>query len=102
MAEVKERRAKLFVNGRNKAVRIPREFEFDTDDVIIRQVEGGLEIKPAPKENLQDVIMWMRSLPPEELDGEFPEIEDLPADPVTVFDDWNDDEFGPGPKKGVK
>ena len=32
-----ERHARLFRNGRNQAVRIPREFEFPGDEVIIRK-----------------------------------------------------------------
>ena len=30
--------AKVFVNGRSQAVRLPKAFRFDTDEVYIRQV----------------------------------------------------------------
>ncbi len=36
-----ERVAKLFKNGRNQAVRLPVEFEFDTDRVYIRRDKEG-------------------------------------------------------------
>ncbi|HDL6964091.1 TPA: AbrB/MazE/SpoVT family DNA-binding domain-containing protein [Yersinia enterocolitica] len=36
-----DRVAKLFKNGRNQAVRLPVEFEFDTDKVYIRRDENG-------------------------------------------------------------
>ncbi|WP_408626207.1 antitoxin [Dryocola clanedunensis] len=36
-----ERIAKLFRNGRNQAVRLPVEFEFDTDRVYIRRDKEG-------------------------------------------------------------
>ncbi len=37
---VPERHVKLFKNGRNQAVRIPREFELPGEDAIMRK-EGG-------------------------------------------------------------
>lgn len=36
-----EKAAKIFKNGRNQAVRLPVQFEFDTDLVYIRQEENG-------------------------------------------------------------
>ncbi|MBW2370372.1 MAG: AbrB/MazE/SpoVT family DNA-binding domain-containing protein, partial [Deltaproteobacteria bacterium] len=35
-----ERRVRLFRNGRNQAIRIPREFEFEGDEAILRR-EGN-------------------------------------------------------------
>lgn len=32
--------AKLFANGRSQAVRLPREFRFDADEVFIRKYEN--------------------------------------------------------------
>jgi antitoxin VapB len=48
MAE--ERRAKLFMNGRSQAVRLPREFRFEGKEVVVRRVGKGvlLEAVPAP------------------------------------------------------
>ena len=54
-----ERMAKLFKNGRNQAVRLPVEFQFDTDRVYIRKDEEGnviLSPRPAKPENWQTVF----------------------------------------------
>ncbi|MGV7963073.1 antitoxin [Photorhabdus tasmaniensis] len=51
-----ERIAKLFKNGRNQAVRLPVEFEFDTDRVYIRRDDNGniiLSKQPAKPDNLE-------------------------------------------------
>jgi antitoxin VapB len=41
--------ARLFRNGANQAVRIPREFELPGTEVTIRQVAGTLVIEPVQK-----------------------------------------------------
>jgi antitoxin VapB len=44
-----QRRAKVFMNNRSQAVRLPKEFQFDTDEVFIRK-EGEdviLSARPA-------------------------------------------------------
>ena len=40
------RRVKLFKNGTNQAVRIPREFEFDAQEVSMRRVGNTLVLEP--------------------------------------------------------
>lgn len=42
----KTKTAKLFRNGRSQAVRLPREFRFDGDEVRIRQVGEGVLLEP--------------------------------------------------------
>ena len=37
-----EKRAKLFVNGRSQAVRLPKEFRFEGTEVRIRRTFGGV------------------------------------------------------------
>ncbi len=73
-----ERHVKLFKNGRNQAVRIPREFELPGEDAIMRKEGDKLIIEPAPRKRslLELLDEW------EPLDEEFPEIEDLPPEPV--------------------
>ena len=44
-----ERHVKLFKNGRNQAVRIPREFELPGEDAIMRKEGDRLIIEPAPR-----------------------------------------------------
>lgn len=70
-----ERQAKLFKNGRNQAVRIPREFELPGEDAIIHKEGQRLIIEPAPPKSLLAVLATLPTL-----DEEFPAIEDLPAE----------------------
>jgi antitoxin VapB len=73
------RHVKLFKNGRNQAVRIPREFELPGEDAVIHKEGQRLIIEPAPPQSLLGVLA---SLPT--LDEEFPPIQDLPAEPVDL------------------
>jgi antitoxin VapB len=72
-----ERHVKLFKNGRNQAVRIPREFELPGEEAIIRKEGQRLIIEPAPPTSLLAVLAALSTL-----DEEFPPIEDLPTGPV--------------------
>jgi antitoxin VapB len=38
--------AKLFRNGRSQAVRLPREFRFEGDQVRIRRIDQGVLLEP--------------------------------------------------------
>jgi len=38
--------AKLFTTGRSQAVRLPKEFRFEGDEVRIRRVKGGVLLEP--------------------------------------------------------
>lgn len=40
------RRAKIFVNGRSQAVRLPKEFRFDPDEVGIRKEGDEVIVEP--------------------------------------------------------
>ena len=76
-----ERRARLFRNGRNQAVRIPREFELPGDEVILHKEGDRLIVEPVRKPNgLAELLAsW------EPLDEEFPTIEDPPVQPEDIF-----------------
>ena len=74
-----ERQIKLFKNGRNQAVRIPREFELPGEEAIIRKDGQRLIIEPAPPKSLLAVLAALPTL-----DEEFPPIEDLPTEPVDL------------------
>jgi antitoxin VapB len=74
-----ERHVKAFRNGRNQAVRIPREFEFRGEDAIMRKEGDRLIIEPAPPKSLLAVLATLAPLP----EG-FPSIRDLPPDPVDL------------------
>jgi antitoxin VapB len=46
--------AKVFANGRSQAVRLPKEFRFDTDEVYITRMGSALVLMP--KETSWDVL----------------------------------------------
>ena len=79
-----ERRAKVFRNGRSRAIRIPKEFDLQGDEVILRQEKDGrLSVEPVSfKRSPKELIEWLRSQPP--LDVDLPEIEDFPPEPVDL------------------
>ena len=76
---VAERRVRVFKNGRNQAVRIPREFELPGRDAIMRKEGRRLIIEPAPPKSL---LALLGTLAP--LSEDFPPIRDLPPDPVDL------------------
>ncbi len=75
----RERRVKLFKNGRNQAVRIPREFELPGDEAIMRKEGDRLILEPAQPTSLLAVLARLQAL-----DEEFPSIAELPVDPVEL------------------
>lgn len=74
-----ERHVRLFRNGRNQAVRIPREFELPGDEAVIRKDGDRLVIEPAPPKSLLAVLT---TLP--DLDEDFPAITDPVPEPVDL------------------
>lgn len=43
-------KAKVFWSGRSQAVRLPKQFRFDTDEVRIRQDGETIILEPVPKD----------------------------------------------------
>ncbi len=76
-APVVERHVRIFKNGRNQAVRIPREFELPGEDAIMRKGGSRLIIEPAPPKSL---LALLETLAP--LSEDFAPVHDLPPDPV--------------------
>ena len=74
-----ERRVKVFRNGRNQAVRIPREFEFPGDEAVIRKEGKRLIIEPAPSRSLLGVLARLKPLK-----ETLPPIVDKPPKPVVL------------------
>jgi antitoxin VapB len=74
-----ERNVKLFKNGRNQAVRIPREFELPGEDAVMRKDGDKLIIEPAPPRSLLAVLATLAPL-----DDDFPPIPDPPPRPVEI------------------
>ena len=70
-----ERHVRLFRNGRNQALRIPREFELPGSEAIIRKEGDRLIVEPLEKPGLLAVLARL-----EPLDEEFPDTDaGLPA-----------------------
>jgi antitoxin VapB len=42
------RTAKIFMNNRSQAVRLPKEFQFETTEVFIRKEESNVILSPRP------------------------------------------------------
>jgi antitoxin VapB len=73
------RHVKLFKNGRNQAVRIPREFELPGEDAIMRRDGDKLVIEAVPPRSLLAILAEL--VPIEE---SFPDIEDRLPGPVDL------------------
>ena len=76
-----ERHVRLFRNGRNQAVRIPREFELPGREAVMRRDGVRLIIEPVPQKGLLAVL---RELP--DLEVDFPDADAglQPLDDVTL------------------
>ena len=76
----RERHVRLFRNGRNQAIRIPRDFELEADEAIIRKDGDKLIIEPVAKNSLLELLAtW------EPMEEDFPEIQDTPVEPEDIF-----------------
>ncbi len=66
-----ERHVRLFRNGRNQALRIPREFELEGEEAIIHKEGDRLIVEPIRKGKLLALLATLDSL-----DEPFPDIDD--------------------------
>ncbi|MFT3741657.1 MAG: AbrB/MazE/SpoVT family DNA-binding domain-containing protein [Gammaproteobacteria bacterium] len=74
------RHAHIFRNGRNQAIRIPKEFELSGKEVFIHKEGSCLIIEPIPKKN--NLSALLDSWKPSKVN--FPEIKDLPPEDVDI------------------
>lgn len=74
-----ERHVKLFRNGRNQAVRIPREFELPGEDAIMRKEGNRLILEAAPARSLLTLLATL-----EPIQDDFPAVADEPPEPVDL------------------
>lgn len=67
-----ERHARLFRNGRNQAVRIPRELELPGDEVVMHKEGDRLILEPVTKRSrlLEILAQW------NPIDDEFPQVDE--------------------------
>jgi antitoxin VapB len=73
------RHVRIFKNGRNQAIRIPREMELDTSEATIHREGKCLVIEPVERSSLLALLAsW------EPLDVEFPEPADEAPDAVDL------------------
>lgn len=57
-----ERIVRLFRNGRNQALRIPRELELDADEALIHADDGRLIIQPLRRRGLLATLQTLQSI----------------------------------------
>jgi len=76
-----ERHVKLFKNGRNQAIRIPREYELPGNEAVIRKEGTRLIIEPVQHRSLLKIIAGWKPLP-----DDFPDVDAglLPLDDIEL------------------
>ena len=68
-----QRIVRLFRNGRNQALRIPRDLELPGNEALLRKEGNRLVVEPVRRPSVLELLAsW------EPLDEDFPEIEDPP------------------------
>jgi len=76
-----QQNVRLFRNGRNQAVRIPKDFEMDCDEAIIRKEGNRLILEPLKKNGLLNVLKNM-----EPIEENFPDVDEslIPLNDVKI------------------
>ncbi|MBT4290104.1 MAG: AbrB/MazE/SpoVT family DNA-binding domain-containing protein [Deltaproteobacteria bacterium] len=76
-----QQHVRLFRNGRNQAVRIPKDFEMDCDEAIIRKEGNKLVLEPVKKDGLLNILMSL-----EPIKETFPDVDEslLPLDDINI------------------
>jgi len=74
-----ERHVRLFKNGRNQALRIPRDLELPGREAILRREGHRLVVEPLARQSLLAVLARLRPF-----DEDLPRIERLPAEPIDL------------------
>jgi antitoxin VapB len=72
-----ERHVRLFRNGRNQALRIPRDMELPGRQAILRKEGRRLVLEPLTRASLLAVLATLKPI-----DEDFPRIERVPAEPI--------------------
>jgi antitoxin VapB len=77
---------RVFMNGRSRAIRIPKEFDFEGDEVeISKGLDGCLIVKPIKKTS--DLLAFLATLEPLTEEDWMSEIDDsdlLPLDDIKL------------------
>lgn len=77
-----ERHVRIFKNGRNRAVRIPVEFDFPGDEAIMRKEGDKITLEPVQTKK-EGLIEWLRRQEPIEEDFDF-DLREPPARDVDL------------------
>ncbi len=80
-----ERRVRLFRNGSNQALRIPRDLELPGKEVLLRRDGDRLIVEPVRRKTT--LLDRLRALPPlNDVHDTFPDVDEglLPVDDVSV------------------
>lgn len=72
-----ERHVRLFRNGRNQALRIPRDLELPGNEAILRKEGHALIVEPVARPSLLSLLARLRPI-----EEPFPEVESPPPEPV--------------------
>ncbi len=74
-----ERHVRLFRNGRNQALRIPREFELEGEEAILHKEGDRLIVEPVRKGKLLKLLATMEPLetPFPDVDHDLPPLDDV-------------------------
>jgi antitoxin VapB len=75
-----ERHVHLFRNGRSQAIRIPKDFELEGNEAIIRKDGDRLIIESVKKKSLRALLAGWQPFA-----DELPEIEDPPIEAEGIF-----------------
>ena len=73
------RTAKIFMNNRSQAVRLPKEFQFSTSEVFIRKEGNDVVLSPRAKD-WSEYLESGAVASEEFMDG----VEDLPAEEISI------------------
>ena len=73
------RTVRLFRNGRNQALRIPRDLELPGDEATLRRAGDRLIVEPLARPSLLTILAALKPIE----DG-LPPIASLPAEPVEL------------------
>jgi len=76
-----KRKIRLFRNGRNQALRIPREWELEGEEAVIHREGDRLIIEPVRKGGLLNLLTGLQPI-----EESFPEVDEslLPLDDVKL------------------
>ncbi len=74
-----ERRVRLFKNGRNQTLRIPRDLVLPGDEAIIRREGNRLIVEPVARPSLMTVLAALKPIK-----EAFPSVETMAAERVEI------------------